>query len=229
MATRLKNIVRFVGVPGGGLASLPHFLSLEDPDLALTPDLAIPSVGGFTVGADNTNVTVINNGLVAGSIDVYVEAWHTIERDFGADQTIVLAPQPFVPNISGVAGSDTYGPPEKWTVQNIGAGVAATPMFALVSTSFDNIEAIQAGSITGLNARLTTALTAGSITVTVTINGVAGTLSVAGGIGFTSGRSLQGPGIDIFAAGDLLAIEYSTGAGTLPITADLEAWIEFGQ
>jgi hypothetical protein len=227
VATRLKNILQFLAVPPGVPTVLPHGLNFGTRPVI--PDLAIPSVAGFTVGANVTNVTVINNGPVAADIDVYVEAWHTIERDFGAAATVVLSPQPFVPNFTGVAGSDTYSPPEAWAVQNIGAATPPTPMSALVSTSFDEIEAIQAGSITGMNARLTEVLTAGDILVTVTINGVPGTLAVAGGIGFTSGRTTQAAGIDVFAAGDLIGVQYETGIGTTPVNADLEAWIEFGQ
>jgi hypothetical protein len=126
------------------------------------------------------------------------------------------------------AGFERLSPPEKWGRDNIGDNTPATPMSGLVSTKFDNIEMIRAGSIVGLSARLTTALTAGSFTATVTINGVPGTLAVVGGVAFLSGRSVQAAGIDTFLAGDLIGIEFSTGAGTAPTNADAEAWLDMG-
>jgi len=70
----------------------------------------------------------------------------------------------------GVApGVERFAPPEKWGRDDIGDNTPTTPMSALVSARFDNIEMIRAGSIVGLNARLTSALTSGSFTATVTI------------------------------------------------------------
>lgn len=122
--------------------------------------------------------------------------------------------------------AERYAPPEKWVRVNILAPTPPTAMSALVSTNFDNIKMIRPGSIVGLSTRLTAALTGGSITVTVTINGVAGTLSITEGIGGAGDEATQIAGIDTFVAGDLLGIEFSTTAGTAPITSDLESWLD---
>ncbi len=122
--------------------------------------------------------------------------------------------------------ADRYSPPEKWQRNNIGAGTLATPMSALVSTNFDDINMIRAGSIIGLSARLTAAITAGSCTVTITKNGVAGTLTLTMGIGVSDAEATQLAGIDTFVAGDKIGIEFSTGLGTTPTAADLEAWLD---
>ena len=94
MATRLKNILRFAAVPVGVPTLLPHNLNWQGR--ARIPDVVQGSREGFTVVADNTNVTVTNNTGAAADIDVLVETWHTIERDFGAVLMTDLVPQPFV-------------------------------------------------------------------------------------------------------------------------------------
>ena len=101
MADTLKNIVRFVAVPVGVPTALPHGLNIEGR--ALTPDLCFPlAPNNFDVTADDTNVTVTNNGNAAADIDVYVEFWHTIDRVFGPHdqfQPAGLTPRPFVPSM----------------------------------------------------------------------------------------------------------------------------------
>ena len=81
------------------------------------------------------------------------------------------------------------------------------------------------GSIVGLATRLSEAITAGTLTVRVTINGSPGTLTLVhtGGLG---SQVIQATGIDNYVAGDLIGIQYQTNAGFLPVTADLEAWLQ---
>jgi hypothetical protein len=110
MATRLKNIVRFVGVAAGATVALPHLLNVDDV-VAVVPDFVDPSVQGFTITADSTNVTVTNNGVVAASVDVFVEYWHSLERVFGSTLQNALTPSPFVTGgpASGVSGLPYLG------------------------------------------------------------------------------------------------------------------------
>jgi hypothetical protein len=127
--------------------------------------------------------------------------------------------------------ADRYSPPEKWTQQNVAASQAAVDLDALVSTSFDTIKAIRAGSIVGLSTRFTAAITdatASSAVVTVTINGAAGTLTIphSSGVDPTGGEVVQAAGVDPFVAGDLLGVEITTLATFAPTTTDLEAWID---
>jgi hypothetical protein len=125
-------------------------------------------------------------------------------------------------------GNDRFSPPEQWAQQNVAAGQAAVALSAQVSTNFDTLKAMRAGSIVGLSTRLTEAITAGTLTVTVTINGVAGALSLLHNAGFnaTGGQVTQRAGIDRFVAADLIGVQLTTSAGFLPITTDLEAWLE---
>ena len=92
MASRLKNIVRFTA---GGPTTLPH--NLNNADVKLIPDLIELDAPGVTATADATNVTI--SGSI--TVDVLVESWHTIEREFGAKAITDLVPQPFVVNGGG--------------------------------------------------------------------------------------------------------------------------------
>ncbi|MBT8452966.1 MAG: hypothetical protein KJO40_13440 [Deltaproteobacteria bacterium] len=133
-----------------------------------------------------------------------------------------------------VSGRKLLSPPEKWTQQNVAASQSNVDLSALVSTSFDTIKAIRAGSIVGLSTRFTgpiTDATAGSAVVTVTINGAtpAGALSVSHSSGSnpSGGEAVQNPGIYAYNAGDLLGIEITTLGSFAPAgSLDVEAWLE---
>jgi len=122
-----------------------------------------------------------------------------------------------------VQGVETM--PELWAQANVAANQTGVALSALVSTSFDTVKMIRAGSITGLGTRLTQAITAGTLTVRVTKNGSPGTLSVVHTTG-TGGNATQAPGIDTYIAGDLIGVQLTTTSGFLPNTTDLEAWLE---
>ena len=226
MPDTLISVVQFVNVPALGVVVKPHGVNIRGQ--GEIPDLILGNNGEFSIAGDDTNVTVTNNSGAPASIDVLCQMWHSIPRAFGVEGQKSLPVRPYILSGDGLipAAAQRFSPPEKWGVNNIGDGTPATPMFGLVSTNFDDIEMIRGGSIVGLSARLTAALAAGDIGVTVTKNGVPQTLSVAGGAAFVSGRATQAAGIDTFLAGDKLGVEFSTGAGTAPTNADLEAWID---
>ncbi len=127
-----------------------------------------------------------------------------------------------------IFGNDRFSPPEQWAQQNVAASQAAVALSAQVSTNFDTIKMMRSGSVVGLSTRLTEAVTAGTATVRLTINGAAGTLNVVhtAGSNPTGGQSTQRAGIDRFVAGGLIGLSITTDAGFLPITTDLEAWLE---
>lgn len=121
--------------------------------------------------------------------------------------------------------------PEKWSQQNVAASQTDVALGTLISTSFATIKAIRAGSITGLSTRFSEAITdatANSCVVTVTVGGVAGTLSVshASGSNASGGEATQLDGIDTFVAGDLIGVQITTLASFLPISTDVEAWLD---
>lgn len=90
---RLKNILSFVGLVPNVPSVKAHGLNWNGR--AVLPDLITLDESGYTVVADATNVTVTRlTGPAA--VNMLVESWHSIERAFGAKQTIVLNPQPLV-------------------------------------------------------------------------------------------------------------------------------------
>ena len=121
-----------------------------------------------------------------------------------------------------------FSPPEKWTQNDIAADQVDVALETLVSVNFADIKMIRAGSVVGLGTRLTEAITAGTLTVTITVNGVGGTLAVVhtAGSNPSGGEATQADGIDTFVAGDLIGMQITTTVGFLPVTTDLEAWLE---
>ena len=132
------------------------------------------------------------------------------------------------PMLALVPGTGIEAMPEQWVKLNVPANQAATAMSAQVSTHFDTLKAIRAGSIVGLGTRLNTPVTAGTLTVRVTINGVAGAITATHTSGGNpSGAQVTQPtGVDDYVAGDLIGVQYATSVGFLPTTADLEAWLQ---
>jgi hypothetical protein len=116
--------------------------------------------------------------------------------------------------------------PEIWAQENVAASQTNVPLSAQVSTSFDTIKMIRAGSIVGLGTRLTEAITAGTLTVSITKNGAAGTLSIVHSTSSLGSALTQAAGIDTYVAGDLIGVQLTTSAGFLPNTTYLEAWLE---
>lgn len=120
---------------------------------------------------------------------------------------------------------------EKWVQNNVAASQAAVNLSALVSTSFDTLKMIRAGSIVGLSTRLTEAITdatADSLIVKVAINDVAGTLAISHNSGgnASGGEATQAAGIDTFVAGDEIGVELTTLGSFAPTSTDLEAVLE---
>jgi hypothetical protein len=108
VATRLKNVVHFLAVPPATPTALPHGLNIDN--LPVLPDLVLgdDDAADFEVTADATNVTVTNVTNEPLDVAIYVEHWHTIERQFGSTPATYegeLVPQPFVSNGYGGVGA----------------------------------------------------------------------------------------------------------------------------
>lgn len=143
-----------------------------------------------------------------------------------------------VTNVAGVATITIPGAtaiyaapvPEQWCQNNVAASQTSVGLSAQVSTNFDTIKMIRAGSVVGLSTRLTEAIAAGQLTVEVTKNGAAFaapfTLVHTSGSNASGGVAIATPGVNTYVASDVLAVRLTTNAGFLPITTDLEAWIE---
>lgn len=132
MATKIKHIVRFVNVPAGATAVLPHGLNIDPPGgeggpEPQVPDQVLPGKPGFTVTADAVNVTVTNNTAVERSIDCLCEFWSTPERAFGAASITELVPRPFIPDFGDALneGSAVLG----FGAGEIGSGIGSDDLW----------------------------------------------------------------------------------------------------
>jgi hypothetical protein len=76
MGTILKNVLAFTGLPIAVPVSLPHRLNVNGH--AVIPQLVAANAGGFTIAADDVNVTVTRT-TGGPAVNIYTEHWHTIE------------------------------------------------------------------------------------------------------------------------------------------------------
>lgn len=121
--------------------------------------------------------------------------------------------------------------PEQWAQNDVPANQAAVALSAQVSTNYDTIQAVRAGSIVGLSVRFTEAITLGQATVIVTKNGVATALQLVSTSGSnpTGGVATSAPSVISYAAGDLLGVKITTNNLFAPNSTDVEAWVEVAE
>jgi len=99
---KLKNMLVFTGLTVGVPVVRAHGL-YWNPSLKVIPDICLLDQGGYTVTADDTNVTITRTTGPA-DVNMLVESWHTIERAFGASSTKHLTPQPIIIQGTGSGG-----------------------------------------------------------------------------------------------------------------------------
>jgi len=232
VATQLNQVLTFINVAPAAIVALPHNINVSD--VPVKPDFVFRDNGDFTVISCTTTVlTVQNTSAGIATLNAWLWHQHTIDRVYGDNVVVDLNPQPFVPasSFTVVVPAPVSALPEQWAQDNVAANQTNIALFAQVSTNFDSIKMMRAGSVVGLSTRLTEAITAGSLTVKLTKNGVAGTLQVVhtSGGNPSGGQTVQAAGIDTYVAGDLIAVQLTTNAGFLPITTDLEAWLEISE
>lgn len=197
---------------------------------------ALPAIANATAGASapGTPVIVTNYGTanlvtatpaggdtIIGSAIIPAGGTTMFISDGGSAWTAVNAP-----------AWERYQPAEQWAQNDVAAGQTNVDLEALVSTLFDTWKAPRAGSIVGLTTRLSEAVTAETLTITVTINGTEGTLSIAhtAGANPSGGIATQAPGTaDNYAAGDLLGVSITTTGGFTPVTTDIEAALQVAE
>lgn len=127
---------------------------------------------------------------------------------------------------TGGGGGGPSALPEQWAQLAVPQSLAAAPMAVEVSQLLDDVNMIRAGDIVGIGIEFTGAVTAGTATATVLINGVAGTLAVAIGAG-TSASAVQAAGIDSYVADDIIGVQLETDVSFLPDgTLDCRVWLE---
>jgi hypothetical protein len=230
---RLKNTLALVALAPGASIVLPHALSNGQRDL--DPDIIfLPDEGLAVTASDTTAITVVNNSAVPISGTILVEAWHTIERAFGANTNVNLPVKPYIVTSDADDDSDLnpMSPPEQWVIALFaGEGASSGPMVTQVSTNFpDGIRMIRAGSIVGARARLVAPITAGTVSAQPKINGVAvGPIATIVGApaGVATAAATAPPGAVPYNAGDLIGMQFSNSAGVLPGGGQtMESWLE---
>lgn len=77
VATILKNILSFTGLVVGVPVALPHRLNVNG--ISVLPRTVEPDIGGFTITANSTTVTVTREAGAPDAVNVLVEYWHSIE------------------------------------------------------------------------------------------------------------------------------------------------------
>lgn len=109
MATKLKAQLVFTNIGAGAQSTQTHGLNVQG--LALVPDhLHFDNANFGYVSSSTTTVTVINNGVVAGTCRVLCELWHTFERPFAVPLTEYVVQLPNPPFVSlGGSGSGSGG------------------------------------------------------------------------------------------------------------------------
>jgi hypothetical protein len=143
-------------------------------------------------------------------------------------------------NVAGVGTITVPAPPtvifalpEKWGQNGVTASQTNVPLTALVSVNFDDLKMIRAGSIVGIRTRLTDAVTAGSLAIKVTKNGVAGTLAVTSTSisNQTGGVATEAAGVDTYIAGDAIGVMITLTSGDFAPSGgtNLEVWLEVSE
>jgi hypothetical protein len=154
------------------------------------------------------------------------------------DQAIVYAKdvggvtRSFVRNSDGsivpLSGSGMYALPEVWAYPNVAASLTAVVVQPQVSGFATAVRMARDGSIVGLVAQLSEAITAGQLTINITKNGTPITFNAVLTSG-TGAQATQAHGIDNYVAGDLIGVTITTDSGFLPVTTDLEVWVQVSE
>jgi hypothetical protein len=205
--------------------TLPHDLREGDRDVtpnAVLPDRATPIV---VTGITDTTVSFRNDGTLVESAIFQAIRWHSIQEA----QPLLIPPLLWQGN-PGTAGAvpERSFLPESWEEQDVATGLTDKIVAATVSTLFDEVDMVRAGSLTGLTTRLTSAITAGALTVKVSINGAATafTLVHTSVSNPSGGRATLAPGTVPFAPGDRVGILIDTTVGFSPTSTDLLVRVE---
>jgi hypothetical protein len=106
--TQLNQVLSFVDIGAGETAALSHDININGR--AVVPDIVFRDNSAFSIVSVTASlVTVRNDGDGVGTLNVWLQRQHTIDRAYGADQTTELVPHPFVPAVGG-SGDGDFGP-----------------------------------------------------------------------------------------------------------------------
>jgi hypothetical protein len=165
-----------------------------------------PGIDAYAAGAAiGVNVQTSNDFFIDGETDI--EVW----LDTSTAGAAVTAPVML---------------PEQWGRMALEASLDE-PLETLVSVGFNDIMPIRANSVVGMIVRLSEAFDAGTVTVTVTVDGSPGTLQVVIDPGQTEVWLTQDSGIDSYAVGQPVGMQIQTsGDWSASNPVDLEAWLD---
>ncbi len=118
--------------------------------------------------------------------------------------------------------------PEQWAENNVRLNLVNHVMDCQVSTSFDTFKVITSGSITAASTRLSQTITAGTLAIVVTINGVATalTLTHTNVSNPNGGIATAAVGAITYVPGDLIGVFISTNNTLAPLSNDIEAMLQ---
>ncbi len=108
MPAVLKNILSFTGLVVGVPSVQAHGLNIPARG-GVVPRVLETDGAGYTVTADDTNVTVTRGSNAAASVNVYCEYWHSIEDAEPQPNGIATSIYPFVVQGGGSAGGGAGG------------------------------------------------------------------------------------------------------------------------
>jgi len=175
--------------------------------------------GSNTAVVEVSGLEVLNEGASVGQF---------IALNFVGDGvTVVDGGDGIALVLIGGPPENIYAPPEQWGQENVAASQTNVAISCLVQAATTTIKMIRAGHIVGLGTRLSQPITAGSLTVVVTINGVPGILDIA----HTSVSNASG-GVatqlvgDDYSGNGLVGIQITTSSDFAPTTTRLDVWIE---
>lgn len=195
--------------------------SLLNRRTVILTNIATNVLRTITLTNEDTNSTAANRFTLPNGVSLVIPAGGSVELTY--DLTSARwRPTAIVDN------TNTLALPEVWGQNDVAASQTNVVLQPLVSENFPSIRMMRSGSIVGLATQWSEAITAGSVTITITKNGAAGTLAITSTSG-TGSQSTQGPGIDTYVAGDLIGVQITTNGAFAPVTTDVEAWIEVSE
>ncbi len=194
------------------------------------PTASLPSAGNYQKGdfiaiktADASGCTIVGDdgdtidGAASYLLDLVNQ--YVVLVSNGVDGWLIISAG------GGASGGGIAAVPEQWAL-NTGllTDQVAVSLETQVSTGFATYRAPRAGSIRDLGWRLSAAVTAGTLTINVTVNGTPIVLAgvSTSGSNASGGQSTQAAGIANFVAGDEIGVTYSSDALLAAVGAVLE-------
>lgn len=228
----LKNRLAFTGLSIGVPASLPHLLNIIGLG-NVTPKLVLGDKGGagFTITADDVNVTVTRGVTAPDNIIVYVEYWHTYEdaQPVGASSIATSAWPVVVVGGGGGGGTGSGNFAIEAGTQSVDAGTVIFAdsnglSFAMsgssqITASMDALRSVVAGGGTVTGPGVTFSNSNG---VSFGISGagvITASVAAAGGVAISADGSSVSAGTVVFSNSNGVSFGMSGSTMTASVAA----------